>query len=652
MKKIALIIAFFSFICFLGGCKEKIDENNGETEVIIDYIVKENKSDYSIIYPASDTTGSAYFAASEMQNFIEQATGVTLPIYTDKDVGNFTQESKFLSIGNTSLAEQAGMQTETDGVKDGSFSLVTQGKSLFILGVNNRGNIWGVYEFLERYAGVRFLSDDFIHVPESAEIRLVELDDFETPDFEMRNILTGKNWTTNPLYNLRMRMVHDFVTMPEEYGGNSGWFKEIPTTHNALLYVPTDRYLADHPEMYAIKDGQVLDICYTNGITEDGKIDETMEVSAIKAAIESLKDYVKRTNENTLYFMFGQQDHVNAACTCERCVSDSAKYKRSGILMRFANILATEIQKWADETLNGREIRVVTFAYQYSDTAPVKEDGNGGYEPIDETVVAAPNLYIRLAPIYQNNYYPLNDEENQTPKYYNMMQQWKEIGNKFMIWSYHTEFFNGYFLYFPNMHTWKENFKLFKEMGVTYFMMQHSYTEKNNWQAIMQTYVASKLMWDSSLNVSDLVNEFIDLYYGETGAPYIKQFMQLFEDHFMYLFSTHKFEYTCYEEELYRPEYQPLAFLRKGLDILEEGAEAITAKNEESKEVYLQHLKQVMLTPLYSMLYNANYYFGTNASELNSVADKFFGLCEEFDVRYYQEGDNNTIENFRISLGL
>ena len=85
---------------------------------------------------------------------------------------------------------------------------------------------------------------------------------------------------------------------------------------------------------------------------------------------------------------------------------------------------------------------------------------------------------------------------------------------------------------------------------------------------------------------------------------------------------------------------------------MEEGAEAITAKNEESKEVYLQHLKQVMLTPLYSMLYNANYYFGTNASELNSVADKFFGLCEEFDVRYYQEGDNNTIENFRISLGL
>lgn len=652
MKKFVVLIAVFLIISFTGGCMQNTNTENKETEVVIDFVVKEGDSKYSIVYSAQDATGSGYFAASEMQNFIEQATGVVLPIYTDADVKELTPESKVLSIGNTVLAEQAGLQVETEGVKDGSFSLITQGKSLFILGVNNRGNIWGVYEFLERYIGVRFLSDDYIYVPKLSEIKLVELDDFETPDFEMRNVLTGKNWMVNPLYNLRMRMVHDFISMPEEYGGNSGWFTEIPTSHNALLYVPTDRYLKEHPEMYAIKDGQVLDICYTNGITEDGKLDETAEVSAIKAAIESLKEFVLRTDEDTIYFMFGQQDHVNACCTCSRCVADSAKYKRSGVLMRFANILATEIQKWADETLNGREIRVVTFAYQYADTAPVKEDGAGGYIPIDNTVVAAPNLYIRLAPIYQNNYYPLNDEVNQTPKYYNMMQQWQKIGNKFMIWSYHTEFFNGYFLYFPNMHTWKENFSLFKQMGVTYFMMQHSYTEKNNWQAIMQTYVASKLMWDSSLNVSDLVNEFIDLYYGETGGRYVREFMQLFEDHFMYLFSTHKFEYTCYEEQLYRPEYQPLAFLQNGLNILDNGAAAVEQSDDPEKEAYLQHLKQVMLTPLYSMLYNANYYFGTNASELNAVADRFFGLCEEFDVRYYQEGDNNTIENLKISLGL
>ena len=626
-----VVISVFCVSCNKQEEKPKFSTTLNPVETTGEYIVRGGVSEYEILL-STHYTQEEYFAASELQSFIEQTTGVYLPFCLDMVSG--LDEDKFISVGNTKLFEALEEKPSFATAKQDSFCILTQGKNLIINGQNGRGTIFGVYEFVESILGVRFLTSDYTYVPQLGTVALYKLSAFIQPTFETRGFLSTDIYNRNPLFALRLRLVNEFNDMPAEYGGNFGWYDGVGQVHSSLDYVSEDIYGKDS-EMFYVKDGTVRDICYTNGIAEDGSIDESMEVSAIKVAIESLKGFVLDSSEDTVYFNFAQMD-VTDCCSCNRCQADAAKYKRSGILVRFVNNLVREVNQWAKKELNGRQIKVVTFAYLYTSNAPVQSNGDGSYRPIDDSVVCDDNVVVRIAPIYANNYYTF-DDERQTADARAMFAEWPTVAKHFFVWTYGT-YYPGYFYYYPILHTYQENLAIMEKIGVEYMFIQAAHTEIHTWQTRLNLYVVSKLLWNRTADISKLVDEFIFLYFGEDCYLEISALIKSMDEHVFNVLSNKSMKYDCISDtELYLYENQPLNMIQKQLEILDGCIEKLQKSASENAQLYVERIQEIKLTPLFTILMNGDYYFSADRELKSEYVKDFFNLCDELGVVQYSE---------------
>ncbi|NLF92696.1 MAG: hypothetical protein GX564_02315, partial [Oligosphaeraceae bacterium] len=156
----------------------------------------------SQIVIAPDASRVTRFAAGELQTLLGEVLAAQLPIVTE-----LPADGTAIVLGFNAWSQAAGLEPGKL-VRDGFF-LKTQGRNLFIAGNDdpeadieqaiNRGGAWshrfdrgtlfGVYDFLERFAGARFYFPGLGTVlPRTAEIRLPECDIFERPDFGERKV--------------------------------------------------------------------------------------------------------------------------------------------------------------------------------------------------------------------------------------------------------------------------------------------------------------------------------------------------------------------------------------------------------------------------------------------------------------------------------
>lgn len=66
-------------------------------------------------------------------------------------------------------------------LKNDGYILKTVGERLFILGQNDRGNLYGVYGLLENKLGCRFFTASLERVPAKETVTLEELDETVIP---------------------------------------------------------------------------------------------------------------------------------------------------------------------------------------------------------------------------------------------------------------------------------------------------------------------------------------------------------------------------------------------------------------------------------------------------------------------------------------
>lgn len=672
MKKIIsvfLALAMLGAAAFATSCKpDEKDPTTSEEEgdgidrsEVLDYIVKDGVSEYTIVY--GDAASSAeVFAASEFQLYTGRITGV-YPDQTSESNVTLSETSKIISVGKTALLESMGFDVDYAAMNTDGFFIKNYGTNLFICGASDNGTIYGVYDFFEKICNLKFLAYDYTYIPSLTEIPVYAMDVLEIPAFETRSYMAGSTTgAANELNMVHMRMANDYTVIPEEHGGGMTnlWYQGFENMHNTLEYVDPDLYYTEENReqnahmFYVDKNtGEVLDICYTDGITEDGKLDTSMPLSAASVALESLKAYVLDAVNQGLdckYFMFGQMD-LTTACTCERCQAATEKYSRSGNLIRFANVLADEIQKWADETLNGREVTVIIFAYQYTDTAPVKQLGDGTYELLDPTVQARENVCIRLAPIEAYNYWAFSDE-NQSAKYKAWFEQWKMTGSNFVIWTYHTMFAKSYFWYYPTLPAWQQNLRDFREMGVKYVMMQSSHTERNDWKALMEIYVASKLLWDPDQDVNALQKEFVDYYFGEIAAEYIRSLIRNYDEHYALLANDKSLgiNFMLWNPPLWSSENHPINFLTMQDGLVKSAMSAVEQSDltDAEKDALITRLSRVRLTTLYMIIENYNNYYPGDDDGRIAMTEEFFAICSALGVVDYAEG--LSVSSLRTTL--
>lgn len=443
----------------------------------------------------------------------------------------------------------------------------------------------------------------------------------EKPDFAMRSYLNGKmlegRGESYDIYHLKHKMCNEHRHLPEHLGGECPMYGR-GGTHNMCKFVPMETYFETHPEFYAVC-ARYTTIDLLNGITEDGKLDESMDVSVIKIVIEEMKKDIL-AYPDAVYFQFEQEDSATYKTyeegSCEAKILE--KYGRSGILIRFCNVLATELQKWADKELNGRKIYIVTFAYSYARKPPVVER-DGQFVPIDDTVVAVDNLVIRMA-FFANSAYHYFDEQQVEIK--GLIEGWRLIAKRFFFWAYDTDY-TTFLWYYPTLRHIKKNVEGFKDLGVEYLMMQSSSAGVLEWQGELKCYLYGRLMWDNTLNVNELYDEYLENYFGPAASA-VKRSMAIMENYSTFV----KGVYDNYIVDTFKWTYrhadlQNEALIDRVLAILEEGEAAIQALPTAEAELYSNRLANVKVT-FYHM-------------KLNVVHHQLYKNIDKCGVRQFSE---------------
>lgn len=630
MKKIKFITVWFCVcvLLFSAGCgkPQQGEENQGNGTGIV--IADSGKSDYVIVVP-EDAEEAEIFAGEELQNFIMQSTGAKLSVSDDKNL-EFSEDKKYISVGKTLLREKADIVFDYTSLNNDGFILKTAGKSVFICGGRSRGTLYGAYEFIERFLGVRFLSPDYTYVPKVSRLEIGSKDIVEKPAFAYRNYYSGQ-LGEDPLFATRMRMISESTPNVAKYG--YGMTQDFFDTrmHNSHLYVNYAVNSVTHPDWFSdsvegtvIADYQVAEVCFTNGVTDDGKLSDDAE-SVAKTFIETLKSNILSKPE-AQYFMIGQMDN-HVSCRCARCTESNLKNGgASGTLIAFMNVISDEIGKWLAEEFPGenKEITIVTFAYQDTETAPVKNE-NGKIVPASSLAVPRDNITVRLAPMSANYYYSMNDAK-QREQEKQMFEFWKVVTDNFFIWDYATNY-EEFLWYFPNFGALGDNYKFYRDLGVKYVLSQSSFNESNHFQTEMKLYVASKLMWNPERDAVQLRDEFITLYYGDYAND-VKEFVNYMDSFWVLNAQSGKQTAPFDSREFLSGTSYPVAFLENAQKIITSARQKLaeSALSSEQKTVMDKRLVRVLLTPERMILRNFQTYYRN--ADVKEYAEKFFEHME------------------------
>ena len=604
-------------------------------------------ANFSVNVLDNDSEAEVY-AAEELCCFLKLCSGADFLIKYGRshDAGSIVLGIRFFG----------GVFSEQDYVnlgKDG-FRIRTAEQNIYIVANTGRGVLYGAYDFLETVAGIRFLTAEKTYIPPCKKLCVPPLDKCEIPDFANRCFL-NYDGMEEIRFMARSRTNNEYRIVPAKYGGKMGWFtglqdEKFHPTHNILYYVNPEKYFEKHPDWFYIgSNGCVRELCYSSvGLLPDGSLDPVREESAVIAAAETLKRFILHSDDT--YFMLGQMD-ISDCCQCIACKEQEKKYGRSGMNIRFVNAVARIINEWMKHENIVREVKLVTFAYAWSQEPPVgSETGNA-----DASTVPEKNVLVRLAPISAENYFGLC-ESGQNVQVVRQVKGWANILRSCMTWTYHA-CFGSYFLYYPTMRHWKSDLRLFRKMGAEFVLMQGVYDEKNDWQGEIDHYVAVKMLWDSRQDPYRLREEFVRLYYGP-AADEVLSFITAFDRLYQKIFAEDFMRNDPWKPRsnisqawtrLAYPKLYTADFWQAQMDTLARAQKNIEEANvsADEKRLLLRAVDRIRLTPLFTFLVGYDKYVPNDSSGKEKFMNEFLALAQKLGVRHYREGNRSSLQNLK-----
>ncbi|MBG6236400.1 hypothetical protein IWX76_002981 [Pedobacter sp. CAN_A7] len=428
-------------------------------------LVSEGKSEYKIVI-ASAPTEIDKLAASVFQKYIRQMSGAELQIVPDS-----TKISEFeVQIGKSNRTAKEDVE---DLTPDGLL-IKTRNRSLILTGGTAKGVLFSVYAFLEKYLGCRKYDIGLPYIPERSSITLAKnLELKENPTLQYRDVFYPQT------LDVEYRNWHKLHTLDDSWGL---W------GHTFNLLVPAIEYFANHPEYYAWVDGErkPTQLCLSNS-----------EVFAILTANLRLKI---ENNPGLTYWSVSQNDGVGY-CECKQCARvDKRQGGPQGSIIKFVNKVAAD---FPDKIIS-------TLAYGYSQKAPKH------LKPVS-------NVNVLFSSIVSNRNEPIATDPR-SESFRKDLKDWTRLTKNLIIWDYVIQFTNQVSP-FPNLRVLKPNMELFKNAGVYGVFSQGSgYGEAEF--SVLRSYLLAKLSWDSQLNATEIVDDFVGNYYGE-AAPFIHSYIDL-----------------------------------------------------------------------------------------------------------------------------
>jgi len=567
-------------------------------------ITKEGKSSYSIVIPKTPTTQDQK-AAEELQQWLLQITGATLPI--EKETRKTRAYSDIISIGRTRSLQKSGFTEARADLEDEGYGIAVKGEKLYLWGGLTRGVINSVFALLEEDLGCRWYTDEDFSIPYLKTLKFAPVSRTYTPALRLRDPL----WyvAKDADWSLRNRTNAPWAEVPEEWGGRVDYDGMFVHTFHKLL--PPEEYFEEHPEYYEID---------STGKRNSHQLC-TMHPEVVRLVKEKVRSILEE-NPNTEIISVSKTDGSGQYCHCDRCKAiDDAEDSHMASLMNLVNAVAEDIEKDYPDVL------ISTLAYLETVDVP-------------RTIKPRKNVCIRLCNDYVGSWRrPFEPAE--VCDFAPLLKNWSEVCERMYIWDYVTNF-SHYLAPMPNMDVIADNIRFFVKYNAEGVMPQASYQSRGTEREWMRSWVTAKLLWDSSLDVFELMNDFIFGHYGK-AAPAIAEYNLLLreqkEKYMVKLSETWLMEH--YNGIRYGMDHPFLSadFLARSTEIYDR-AEAL-AENEQ----VLNRVLQDRLPVMYVKLMRGPEFVG---EEYGKVLEQFEITARKTGVTHLREGSPDLDEKLDL----
>lgn len=427
-------------------------------------------SRYRILIPTAATAHERK-AAGVLQDYLLKISGAALPI-----IAADQHRSRYeIVLGQNDRLDDLSVNINFNSLKEDGFVITTDSVRLIIAGGSEKGTLYGVYTFLEKYLGCRLYSPEVKIVPPKERIALGRIDDRQLPVIGFRTTLYEPTWDAE--YIDWHKLDHD------EKGRRPDWGMWVHT-FNAL--VPPEIYFEEHPEYFSMVEGKRIprQLCLTNP-------------DVLQITIQNLRKKIAQ-NPEAKYWSVSQNDNRDF-CTCEHCKAiDDREGSPSGSIITFVNQVADEFP----------EKMISTLAYEYGRKAP-------------KTLKPRDNVNIMLCSIEIHRDKAITSDPTSID-FARDVEEWGKIAKDIIVWDYVIQF-NHLVSPFPNLHVLQPNLQFFAENGVS-AMFEQGNREVGGEFAELRAYLISKLLWNPYENVDNLIADFLHGYYGAAALP-IKRYI-------------------------------------------------------------------------------------------------------------------------------
>ena len=643
---IALLLCFALTFSTAFGCGNKPDTPAPAEEVtkFTDTVMAKNgETDYKIVVPAA-ASDCVLYAASELNRYFTRSTGAQMEIVVDNGTA-LDENAKYVSLGDTTMA--GGLTVTKAEVNLDGYKIARRGNTILIKAYEDRGVMYGVYEFLHRGFGYECYAVDEIALDVKPTAFLPDLDFTDAPSFEGRFLDGPLDYNQELQAKLRMKD----MGLSSRYGGSATdeWMgMHCESFLHIVDYADYEAYYAEHYpdvakedyryEWFSNASGSRLQWCLTNSVLLD-------------VATENLKKIITEHPEG-IYVNIAEED-MGVMCNCERtgesffglsCKDSRTKYGVSGTLIRFVNELIKRIEPWREQNYPDRDLKYVTFVYHQSINAPVKEQKeNGKYVPIDETVVPHEKLYVRYAPIQRCYYHNLLDKTCSINKRYaENYEKWTDLTDRLMTWEYRTNY-SAYYQFFDNFGTMQDETIRYYEDGVVNMMLQYTTGSGLASMSDLNVYLNSKILWNVYADQEKLIDDFMNAFY-KTGAPYVKEYLNLMRSHLaaVNVEQAGNFHMGMYSTDT--PSYQTAktwsrAVLEKALDLLGKASATYDEiEDAEQRERLKNRVLRESVCVRYIVLSNYESYYNIYSPDYDKAIDEWEADLKTLNASCHREG--------------
>jgi len=359
---------------------------------------------------------------------------------------------------------------------DDGFRIATAGNKLIIEGGRNKGCIYGVTELLGKFMGVRYYSPEYVVIPETKDITLPVIQLQDSSPNTYRNV--HGEFTDNQNY----KEFHRLNDISELFADNF-------YVHTFNKLVPWKENFESHPEYFAWINGKrrIDQLCLSNP--------DVLQMVVAKLEQEMALQPDKK------FWSVSQNDNFSY-CRCDQCKEIiEEEGSPSGPVIRFVNQVA---EKFPEKVIS-------TLAYQYSRKAPVKTKPRQ-------------NVQVMLCTIELNRSLPIATDPS-SASFLKDLEEWGKICNHIYLWDYTVDFAHS-ISPFPNLHTLQPNIQLFVKNNVREHFQQ-SNTGVGHEFSELKSYLLAKLLWNPNADVTEIIREFTDGFYGPAGLWIRKYIYQL-----------------------------------------------------------------------------------------------------------------------------